>query len=626
VSVHDSRAVLVAAGLALGLPALLSRCFFLAPYRAGALFYYANIWKELFARRKGWPHAAGDLVPLALGVVMCGAAGARSAALGLLAAVAVLEAVLAAAERRVLTGSGAPPDPRWHPPGASPGSFPAGAAPHPSHHPALVVNLVGPFASRVPRYDLGDLVSGRTLLLRVLVGNHSIVPAQVPVELSVASDGPVAARLRGPGALPPPRSGDVRVFEIEVTAAEGTGPRGRIALTVSCGPDRQRVPVFFSGVCPPSPVAAALVSRYPGARRAAFAWRGDMDHYDTVSFQSIEGLRTTLGLAARYRVPQTMFLSTRLTLDADETTAFYRHFGGERGAEEVPAFVGWLRENADLRHTAPYPFEPGRPFVLELGNHMHLHYGTDAAAAPENGWKRGARMGDGRYAWSVPGADSFTEQRDNAREAARRQEEAFGFRPRSWAMPDSTKDEHTPKAVAAAGCDVLSDSVGGSSANVIRQPAPFVPEGTSAVELTKRFPGDPESLTQAKMFLYWAHRARRRGIPVLFMCHQHMRQFAGTACTRLTEYVIREALTAFNGDLFVDTVWGVGSYWLAALGPRAAVHVEVEGGVAVVRNGSDRHLSAVPVDLVLASGRRSTVLVDLPAGAVVQVGAEGARA
>jgi hypothetical protein len=233
-------------------------------------------------------------------------------------------------------------------------------------------------------------------------------------------------------------------------------------------------------------------------------------------------------------------------------------------------------------------------------------------------------MGQGTYAWSSPGADSYTEQRDNANEAARRMEAAFGFRPRSWAMPDSTKDTATPRAVEAAGCEGLSDSVGGPEVNVLFQPEPFIPDGTNAVELTKRFPGDPESLIAAAMVLYWMHRAHRRGIPVVFMCHQHMRQFAGTACVRFTEFVLREALTAFNGDLFIDTVWGVGSYWRAVLsGARAPVRLRVEAGAAVVSNESERDLAGVPVDLTLENGLETTVLVDLAAGGSARVTAQG---
>lgn len=613
------------AGMLAALPALLARCFFLAPYRVGAGFYLANIWKETLARRVGIHPSVGDLVPLAAAMALCALAGGAGPFVGgaLVALVLLLELFVKAREGRILTTSWSFADPRWRPPGDGHARLPAGAAPHPTFHPLLVVNVDGPFVSRTPRYDLGALAEGRTLIVSVLVGNHSVVPAQVPVEIRLSAAGSVEAHMAGDSSASPPRPGEVRVFAVEVSARRAGGT-GRIGLEVVCGAFRQEVVIGVRRVFAHSAVASARVTRYPGARRAAFAWRGDMDHYDTVTFQSIEGLRTTLSLGARYRFPQTLFLSTRLTLDAEEVTRFYRHFGAARGAEEIAAFVAWMRDCVDIRYSAPYPFESSRQFLLELGNHMHLHYGTDAAAAEENDWQRGAGMGQGTYAWSSPGADAYTEQRDNAREAARRMEAAFGVGPRSWAMPDSTKDAATPRAVEAAGCEVLSDSVGGPEVNVLFQPAPFIPEGTNAVELTKRFPGDPESLVEAAMVLYWVHRAHRRGIPLIFMCHQHMRQFAGIACARFTEFVLREALTTFNGDLFIDTVWGIGSYWRAALsGARSAVRLRVEAGAAVVSNEGARDLEGVPVDLTLENGLETTVLVDLPAGGSARVTAQG---
>ena len=72
--------------------------------------------------------------------------------------------------------------------------------------------------------------------------------------------------------------------------------------------------------------------RYPGGRRCAFAWRGDMDLYDTLTRQSIEGLEVTLGLAARYAFPQTMCLSTRLAFDEAAAQAWAAHDGRDHGA------------------------------------------------------------------------------------------------------------------------------------------------------------------------------------------------------------------------------------------------------------------------------------------------------
>src|SRR5512133_2759467 len=103
-------------------------------------------------------------------------------------------------------------------------------------------------------------------------------------------------------------------------------------------------------------------------------------------------------------------------------------------------------------------------------------------------------MGAGNYPWIKDGADSFEEQRDNAIECRRQFEQHFGFTTKSWAMPDSTSDEHTPRAMEAAGCEVLSDSDISHKDNVLFQPPPHHPKGTEVVELTKRYPGDPVSI------------------------------------------------------------------------------------------------------------------------------------
>ena len=100
-----------------------------------------------------------------------------------------------------------------------------------------------------------------------------------------------------------------------------------------------------------------------------------MDLYDESTLQSIEGLEATFALAARYRVPQTMFLSSRLSLDQAAAQNWADQYGCDRGASRIPQFIDWMRANVDLRHACAYPFASPKRFVIELGNHGHLHYG-----------------------------------------------------------------------------------------------------------------------------------------------------------------------------------------------------------------------------------------------------------
>ena len=112
---------------------------------------------------------------------------------------------------------------------------------------------------------------------------------------------------------------------------------------------------------------------------------------------------------------------------------------------------------------------------------------------------------------------------------------------------------------------------------------------------------------------------------MIFMCHQHMRQFDGPACARFTEATLRHVLDFFNGDLWISTVYGVGVYWRDVLSERRLVCTELVGGMVKVRNESGLRFEKVPVDLKFEGGGRATVLVDLDPGQEVVVDALGPR-
>lgn len=495
--------------------------------------------------------------------------------------------------------------------------------PRPSVDPNLTVTMRGPFRSRSPEFELGVLFDGQRLCLRATVGNHTEVAMQTPMMVGVSTPECLVPEAVTECPLRRLKSGEVTEWS-KVWRVVGPAPAGAITLRFEWGERLEIVRVGFERVAnrEAKPPRSAVMTRYPGACRAAFAWRGDMDLYDEVTRQSIEGLDQTLSLATRYRMPQTMYLSTRLSLDEAAADEYGKHFGVDRGADRIPAFVEWLKANVELRHSASYPFESARVHLVELGNHGHLHYGTDAAAAPENGWNLRARMGAGRYPWLGVETGSLAEQRDNALETAGWCERLLGFRPRSWAMPDRTRDEFTPAAMEAVGCEVLSDSDIRTMDNVLFQPPPHHPLGTRAVELTKRYPGDPLDVFHVAMNVFWFHRAHRLGIPVVFMCHQHLRAYESRACAKYTEYLLRYVLHRFNGDLHVNTVFGIGKYWREVLSPLTrSVKVRLEGTEIVVVNGSDESFEEIPVDLVTEDGARFTRLVTVAAGSTARIDA-----
>ena len=587
----------------------LARFFFLARWRVGWVMYLCNVMWE-FAEKsvhigRFWFEVASTLLGLGL-LLASGVVWGVVVTFGAL--LLLLEIVNRFRERTLLTSAYTQLNL---------------AGPSPSATPELVVTLDAPFVERKPRYRLGVLWVGVPFDFEVVVGNHTIVPTQTPVKIRISAPSSWLAgedAERSVGSIP---VGSVAQTSWRLCPDAGCSA-GSFEITVAWGGGSQCIPICYDGcrLAADVKIERAVITRYPGGRRSAFAWRGDMDLYDTSTLQSIEGLEGALGLAARYCFPQTMFLSTRLSLDEEAAMQWAEHYGVDRGASDIPRFIKWLREMVELRHSCAYPAVSDKPYVLELGNHGHLHYDTATSAAPGNAWKSHARMGAGRYPWIGSDTSSFGEQRDNALEARRWCERLFSFTPRSWAQPGRCNDADTSRAVEAAGCEVVSGSDNSAIDNVLFQPAPHHPGVTDAVELTSRYPGDPRHIYHVAMLLFWLHRSRRRGIPMVYMCHQHLRQFEGQACTRFTEYLLRKVLADFHGDFYINTLFGIGKYWREVLSPKMRrVTVLLVGSRIVVENRSDIDVERVPVDLYLAGGARSTLLISVRSGAGVTIDA-----
>ena len=582
-----------AGSVAVGLVAL-ARLFVLFRWRVGWAMYFANVIWEIFPKKVGLDRFRLEAAAATGGLILLGWGGLPWGVVALVGGgLLALEIANHRWEKRLVQGV-----------------IPAGA----------ILTLEAPFTARRPHYSLGVRWSGVPFDLEIVAVNPGSDPATLRVRLDAPAEwlggaaseqalrlDPAGGVARAKWTLRPRTRQGGGVLEV-VAEENGRIRRFRIAHD-GCRPATEARPV------------RAAISRYPGGRRSAFVWRGDMDLYDLRTFQSIAGLETTLGLSARYAFPQTMCLSTRLSFDEAAAREWAEHAGAETGAAEIPRFVQWLRDKVDLRHAAAFPAQgAGKPYLLELGNHGHLHYDTAAAAAPENGWTSHAKMGAGRYPWMGADASSFGEQRDNILEAARWFRKLLGYVPRSWAKPGRCNDADTARAAAAAGCEVLSGSDIRARDNVLIQPPPHHPGGTDAVELTSRYPPDPQNVHHFAMLRFWLHRSCRLGRPMVFMCHQHMRQWEGPACGRFTEHLLRSALADFHGEFAIDTLFGAGKYWREVLSPQTRrVAVALDGARLRVENSSDADFARVPVDLELANGGRTTVLVSVRAGQTVEL-------
>lgn len=584
------RCLFIILGIGLLAMVALARLFILARWRAGWAMYLANVVWETFPKKVGIRRFPLETMAAGLGLVLLGMGGLPWGGAALVGATLLgLEILNRRWERRLLDGD-----------------IPSG----------LILTVEAPFTERLPRYRLGVLWVGRPFEIDLIVSNPSLGPTATAVKTRLevpASWLQVASAEKTVGPLSSGGIGKVK-WTLRPDACQGAGI---LEINVECGDAIHRIRIEHDGCrsAQAAQIVRASISRYPGGRRCAFAWRGDMDLYDTLTLQSIEGLEVTLGLAARYAFPQTMCLSTRLSFDEAAARAWAAHDGRDHGAAEIPRFIAWMKEKVELRHACAYPMLSPKPYGMELGNHGHLHYDTATSAAPENGWKSHARMGAGRYPWVGDDTSSFGEQRDNILEAARWCQRLLGFTPRSWAKPGRCNDADTARAAEAAGCDVVSGSDIRARDNVLFQPPPHHPGGTSAVELTTRHPCDPQHIHHFGMLLFWLHRTRRLGMPMVFMCHQHMRQFEGKACTRFTEHFLRRTLMDFQGEFRIDTLFGVGKYWREVLSAKTRrVAVSREGARIVVENRSDMDFENVPVDLELADGGQSTLLVSVRGG------------
>ncbi len=605
-----ARALCLTFGMCSIIALAMSRSVMLAPSPLGWAMYLPNVMLEMCQKRLSISRWRIEAILVALASVAIGV-GADSPLVGLATLVAYLllvvenllrerrlfNAVYGVQERVGLRGKSKSPD-----------QFPG-----PALHPKLSVNLEGPFIERMPSYNLGVLQANYPVRLALLVGNHCRVPGQTKIKVAVTV--PPGWEILGASTVEfsPLDPGQVHRVEWDLLPRAMSG-RATLRITVTSNRFQRHINVFSDGCLQFSAadVAHATITRYPGGRQSAFSLRGDFDLYDQASFQSIAGLEDAFGLTSRYAIAQTMYVSTRLVIDQKAATEWAAHYDVQRGADAIPTFISWFHERVELRHTAPYPVRSEKAFVVELGNHGHLHYDTDASGAPGNHWKAGAKPGEGHYEWQGTDRTSFGDQRDNIRHATQWCERVFGFRPRSWAKPGRGNDQFSPAAVEAAGCDVATGSDIGPQDNVLRQPPPHHPAGTKIVELTARYPSDPQHLQHLAMLQFWLHRGHRLSRPTVVLVHQHMRQFDGVACSKLTECLLDRVVNDFNGDQYIDTVYGVGRYWLDVLSPTTGmVSVDVgPKGIGVV-NRSTNPICAMPVDIELKDGRRLTRLVTL---------------
>ena len=585
---------------------LLSKCFFLAPWRVGWWMTMANALYETAAQRLRLPRAVMDpLLLVFLWGLAWAAGGARLAAL--------LAVVLALAWSFTLAT-----DLRWRS-GVLSRQYQPTRGRVPLSIPQLVVSLRGPVLKRTGgQYDLGDWPEGLAQDFQLIVLNASVVRPQLPLRVECRAVGGTLALSGVPAetlACPEPEAFVELPFTVRAMQA---GAGGVVQVRVTHGDFVFQRTLRVRTVVPreKARVVEAAIRKWKYGASASFVWRGDHDLYDPCTFQSAEGLRMALGLSRRFRLPSTVMLSGRLSLLEEEHKRFCERFGWNRRSEEIPSFVEFLKTEVDCRVEMDWPFTSPRSLVAEIGNHMFLHYGTHAAADAGNDWKSHARLGAGHYPWlSGPSGDSFVEQRDNLRKNAQVVRDLLGLEMSSFTIPGDVYDGQTARAAEAAGIEIGSETNASKFTKVFLLKPPHHPEGCERlVELTRKYPKDPTDACQVAMLKYWMGAARRTGRALVFLAHHHLLRHEGVACYQLTEELFRHVLADCDGDVYVATLTAVGRYWRDVLSERTrTVRLTCEGNRVTVENSGARDLEGLPVEIRFAGGGSLMRLVNLPA-------------
>jgi hypothetical protein len=157
---------------------------------------------------------------------------------------------------------------------------------------------------------------------------------------------------------------------------------------------------------------------------------------------------------------------------------------------------------------------------------------------------------------------------------------------------------------------------------VLRLPPPHHPEGCRhLVELTKKYPGDPDNAYKVAMLKYWIGRAHRLNQTFIFMAHHHALRYQGIACLNMIEEILRHIIHDYRGDFYISTITGLGLYWERVLCPKHRwVNAKVIDGLSVeIENNGHEKLDGIPVELRFAHGKKLLLIHNIPPQSKTQV-------
>jgi hypothetical protein len=116
------------------------------------------------------------------------------------------------------------------------------------------------------------------------------------------------------------------------------------------------------------------------------------------------------------------------------------------------------------------------------------------------------------------------------------------------------------------------------------------------------------------MVKYWLGVALRRRQTLIYMAHHHLLQYQGSACSKLTEELLRYVLEKYRGDFYVCTLFALGQYWERVLCTKHRwVHVTTKDNAEIIiANSGHEHLEDLPVEVTFENGKQMLVLASIP--------------
>ncbi|MBN1555981.1 MAG: hypothetical protein JXA11_14650 [Phycisphaerae bacterium] len=486
--------------------------------------------------------------------------------------------------------------------------------------PRLTLTLWGPVLHRRNRLEMGDWPVGHEDRFEAFILNPSLVVPQYPMTLEISSSNGAISVIEAPAlSQRTPEPGELIRLPFRLKAIR-PGRNITVLIRLTHGTYVVTQKLHFRSCVSTENLRpqAAEIRRWKGGAAAGFAWRGDHDLYDPATFQDAPGLRLALGLAKRFHIPTSIYMSGRLSLDENEHQKFCEYFGFDRRTREIPEFIRFLREECSFKAELdfPLPLEEGKPFAAELGNHMYLHYGTHAVACEDNQWILRAKMGEGAYSWQHTQKDSFHEQKDNVAKNNTLVYEKLGVKMLSWGSPGGIHDNDTGKALESAGILVSSGSDSSKWQKVWKLNHVHHPRSCPhLVEVSTKYPGDCDNANQIAMVHYWLGASRRKNGVFVLMNHHHLKLYESWSCFRHTENLFRYLLAEGQGDFYIATISALGLYWERVLCPEhRCIKIDKNGQTVTIQNTGDADLDQLPLEIDLGKDRRFMTLVDVPAG------------